>query len=155
MTHRRTLVFDGLLALLRQIPDFAAAGKAERGRTDPIVQEALPALTLSWADDEETAAVRPQAAPDGADGYDRVLPVSVIVHLRDADPDTEFDRLAALIEAKLGANMTVGGVAIDVTLQSSRFFVDPQTGLPLCVGRLVYRVHYTTLAADPGAAGII
>ena len=155
MTHRRTLVFDVLSARLREVPDFAAVGTVVRGRTDPIPQEALPAVTLSWADDDETATVRPQAAPDGTDGYDRVLPVSIIVHFRHDEPDVEFDRLAALIEAKMGAHMEADGVAIDVTLQSSRHFVDPQTGVTLGAGRLVYRVHYTTLATDASAAGLI
>lgn len=149
MAHMRAQIFDAVKTLLATIPEFSVAGKVARGRTAPIRAEALPAITLTWADNDERAASRPFSTAAGEPGYDRDLPLSIIVHLRDAEPDTEFDRIAALIEAKMASDITLGGHAIEVLLASTRFYVDPQTGLPLSVGRLVYQVAYKTPAADP------
>lgn len=144
--HQRTAIFEAIRARLAAIPDFAASGKVKRGRTEPVRQEALPAISLTWTDDDEQVTPRPCSGPAGELGYDRVLPVSIVVHLRDTDTDAAFDVLAEKIETALAADISLGGLAIECLLESSRYFVNPQTGLPLCVGRLVYRVHYKTQA---------
>lgn len=154
MSHLRAQIFDAVKALLVAIPEFAGDGKVARGRTGPVSAEALPAITLSWADNDERAEARPFSTVDGALGYDRILPMSVIVHLRSADPDTEFDRIASLIEVRMASDVTLGGLAIEVLLTSSRLFVDPQTGLALGAGRLVYTVSFKTPAGDPTVAAL-
>lgn len=154
MAHLRSAIFDAVKARLAAIPDFSADGKVERGRIGPIRAEALPAITLTWADDDERAEVRPFATAGGADGYDRDLPISVIVHLRSTDPETAFDDIAVEIEKALAADVTLGGAAVEMLLQSTRLFVDQQTGLPLGAGRLVYRTHYKSVAADPETAAL-
>ena len=149
MAHLRSQIFDAVKALLVAIPDFSATGKVERGRVSPIRQEDLPAITLTWADADERATVRPFSTAAGEDGYDRNLPISVIVHLRDDDPDTTFDAIAVQVEAAMASGITLGGKAIEMLLASSRLFTDPQTGTPLGAGRLVYTVDYKTPAANP------
>lgn len=149
MPHLRTQLFDAVRARLAAIAEFSGDGKVARGRTAPVRAEKLPAITLTWADADERAQARPFSTAAGALGYDRELPVSIIVHLRDADPEPEFDRIAVLIEAAMATDVTLGGAVIEALLVSSRFFVDPQTGLPLGAGRLVYAVSYKTPAADP------
>lgn len=154
MSHIRAQIFDAVKTLLGAIPEFSGAGKVARGRTGPVRAEALPAVTLSWADNDERAEARPFSTADGALGYDRTLPLSVIVHLRDEDPDTEFDRIASLIESRMASDVTLGGLVIEVLLTSSRLFVDPQTGLALGAGRLVYTVSFKTPAADPTVSAL-
>jgi hypothetical protein len=154
MAHMRARLFDAVKALLAAIPEFSAAGKVARGRTAPLRAEDLPAITLTWADNDERATSRPFATVDGAHGYDRDLPLSIIVHLRDSDPEPEFDRIAVLIEVALAGDVTLGGLAIEALLTSTRFYVDPQTGLALGAGRLVYAVSYKTPAADPSSSAI-
>jgi hypothetical protein len=150
--HRRSVIFDAVKAAIAEIPDFASAGKVERGRTRAIPEEKLPAVTLTWSEREETATLRPHA--DGAErvGYARMLPISIVLHLRDRNPDEEFDRLAALIETRLGSAIELDGAIIEMILDRSGCFVDPRTGLPLCAGRLVYLCDYITLT-DPRIAG--
>ncbi|SOC38985.1 hypothetical protein SAMN05892877_105362 [Rhizobium subbaraonis] len=148
MPHRRSLILDAYLARLSAIPEFSAPNKVARGRYAPIPQEFLPALTLTWAEGSETASVRPCSGSNGEDGYDRQLPLSIIVHLRDADADREFDRICVLIEQVMGRAIVIDQV-IETTLRSSRLYVDPRTGLPLGAGALNYAVSYKTLAADP------
>jgi hypothetical protein len=153
VAHLRSQIFAAVVAELKLIPEFAAASKVARGRTRAIPQEALPAITVTWADDDERAMIRPCAAPDGSDGYDRDLPISLIVHLRDADPEEEFDRICVLVETRMAGIIKAGGLAIEMTLASSRFFVNRETGLPLMAGRLVYRASYKT-RSDPALAAI-
>ncbi|MGJ8570429.1 MAG: hypothetical protein ACSHXI_07000 [Hoeflea sp.] len=154
MAHMRARLFDAVKALLAAIPEFSGAGKVARGRTAPLRAEDLPAITLTWSDNDERAASRPFATADGAHGYDRDLPLSIIVHLRDTDPETEFDRIAVLIEVAMSGGDTLGDLAIESLLTSTRFYVDPQTGLALGAGRLVYTVSYKTPAADPSISAI-
>ncbi|MBC7280035.1 hypothetical protein [Hoeflea sp.] len=149
MSHLRSQIFDAIKTVVATIPEFAGEGKVARGRNGPVRAEALPAITLSWADNDERAESRPFSTADGAHGYDRELPLSIIVHLRDEDPDGEFDRIATLIETGMAEDVALGGLAVEALLTSSRLFVDPQTGLALGAGRLVYTVHYKTPGADP------
>ena len=153
MAHLRSAIFAAVKAELAAIPAFSGAGKVARGRTRAIPEELLPAITLTWADDDERATIRPCAGADGSDGYDRDLPISVIVHLRDADPEEEFDRICELVEPRMAGIIKVGGLAIEMTLASTRFFVQRETGLPLMAGRLVYRTSYKTLA-DPALSAL-
>ena len=154
MVHRRTAVATEFVSRLSDIPEFATPGKCARGRNSAIVQELLPALTVTWGEAGESTARRAMAGPSGEDGYDRTLPLSVIVHLRDNDTEDEFDRIAGLVEARIEADVTFGGLIVDLELQSSRLFVNPQTGIPMGVGSLLYQVQYKTLAADPGAPAL-
>jgi hypothetical protein len=149
MAHLRSQTFDAYTSRLSAIPMFSAAGKVKWGRAASIPQELLPALTLTWAEASEVATIRPSAGPNGEDGYDRALPLSIIVHLRDNQPEREFDDICTLVEGVMGANIVLAGMTIEALLQSTRFFVDPKTGLALCVGSLTYGVSYKTLAADP------
>jgi hypothetical protein len=152
--HRRSQIFGAVKGKLSAIPEFAAAGKVERGRVRAIPQEMLPAITLTWADAGERSEIRPMANAAGADGYDRRLALSIIVHLRDLDPESEFDRICVEVEKAMGEAVALDGIAIEALLQATEFFVDRETGLPLGVGRLVYATHYTTLAADPEVAAL-
>lgn len=154
MAHLRSRIFAAYRDRLAVIPAFSASGKVVRGRKGPIPQEKLPALTLSWADGDERSSIRAFAGPNGEDGYDRELPLSIIVHLRDDDPEEEFDAVCVLVEAAMGAAVTLDGLTIETVLVSSRHFVNQQTGLSLCVGSLTYSASYKTLATDPETAAI-
>ena len=154
MAHLRTQIFAAYRDQLAAIPGFSEQGKVARGRKGPIPEGKLPALTLSWADGEERATIRAFAGANGEDGYDRDLPFTVIVHLRDDDPEEEFDALCVLIEAAMGAAVQLPGLTIETTLVSSRHYVNHQTGLSLLVGSLTYSARYKTLAADPETAAL-
>lgn len=152
MAHLRTQIFDAVLAALSGIPEFSGSDKVKRGRTRAVPQELLPAISLTWADDDEQATLRPCSGPGGEDGYDRSLPISIIVHLRDPDPESEFDVLCVAIETAMAGVIEIGGVTIETILRSTRFFVNRETGLPLMAGRLVYLAYYKSIAADPQQA---
>lgn len=149
MAHLRTQIFGAVEAVLSGIPVFAGPGRVKRGRTRAVPQELLPAISLTWADDDEQATLRPCSGPAGEVGYDRVLPISIIVHLRDAEPEPEFDTLCVAIETAMAGVIEIDGVTIETLLRSTRFFVHRETGLPLMAGRLVYIASYKAIAADP------
>ncbi|WEZ84579.1 hypothetical protein P6U16_08395 [Rhizobium sp. 32-5/1] len=149
MAHLRSQIFAAVRVKLATIPEFSGAGKVARGRTDRIPVELLPALTLTWADRPEPASVRPSATAAGGDGYDRNLPLSIIVHLRDDDPEEEFDRIAVPVEAAMADLIEMPGLAVECLLQSSQFFVGRDTGISLLAGSIVYQVAYKTVAANP------
>lgn len=154
MTHVRSLIVAAVKSSIALIPDFQGPGKCERGRSASVPQEMLPAVTLAWGEAGESSSRRAMAGAGGEDGYDRSLALSVVVHLRDETAEEEFDRLAASIETAMEADVTLGGLAVDLELQSSRLFVDPRTGIPLGAGSLTYRITYKTLAADPGVLAL-
>lgn len=151
MTHVRTRIFDAYKARLSAIPAFAADGQVKRGRIGAIPQELLPALTLTWSDTDEGATLRPCSGPNGEDGYDRDLPLTIVIHLRDGeDVEVAFDDLCILVEAAMGAAIKLpGGLVVEALLTASRHYVNTETGVSLGVGRLAYRIHYKTVAADP------
>ncbi|WDZ75452.1 hypothetical protein PWG15_12580 [Ensifer adhaerens] len=149
MAHVRTRIFDAVKARLVAIQRFSDADKVVRGRKGAIKQESLPALTLTWSDSNEVTDLRPCSGPNGENGYDRRLPLSIVVHLRDNDPELEFDDICVEIEAAMGAAIELDGLVIEALLESERHYVNPQTGTSLCAGTLNYRIDYKTLAADP------
>jgi hypothetical protein len=150
MVHRRTAIAAAAVSRLSAIPEFSGPGKCARGRAAAVPQELLPALTATWGEAGETASRRPSSGPNGEDGYDRILPFSIIVHLRATDPEDEFDRIALLVEAAMEEDVSLGGIAVDLELQSTRLFVDQATGIPMAVGSLLYQVRFKTLASNPG-----
>lgn len=152
--HRRALIFNRVVENLSAIPEFSGAGKVKRGRNSAIPQELLPALTPTWAEGNETTTLRPCSGPSGEDGYDRMLPLSVIVHLRDVDADDEFDRISVLVEKAMGSDMFFSGLVVEVLQTSSRLYVDPRTGLPLGAGSINYQVFYKTVANNPETAAL-
>ena len=154
MAHLRTQIFDAVKARLVAIPTFAEPEKVVRGRKGAIRQEKLPALTLTWSDSSEPASVRPSSGPNGEDGYDRSLPLSIVVHLRDDDPELEFDEICVEVEAAMGSAIQLDGLVIEALLESERHFVNNQTGTSLCAGSINYRIAYKTLAADPQQAAL-
>ncbi|MDX1083304.1 hypothetical protein FB009_12448 [Sinorhizobium medicae] len=154
MAHLRSQIFAAVIARLAAIPEFSAADKVKRGRKGAIPQEKLPALTVTWADRSEIVTVRPSSGPAGEDGYDRFLPLSIIVHLRDDEPEEEFDRICTLIEASMASDITFGGLVIEALLQTQQYFVNPQTGISLLAGSLNYQIAYKTLAANPELAAL-
>lgn len=149
MAHLRTQIFDAVKARLVTIPRFSGPDKVTRGRKGAIRQESLPALTPTWSDSNEIATMRPFSGPNGEDGYDRHLPLSIVVHLRDDDPELEFDEICVEVESVMGAAIELNGLVVEVTLESERHYVNSQTGLSIGAGSINYRVAYKTLAADP------
>lgn len=152
MAHPRKLIFDRIVQTLSALEGFEDDGKVKRGRNAAVPQELLPALTPTWAEGSETTTLRPCSGPAGEDGYDRVLPISIVVHLRADDADDEFDRIAVLIERAMGSDIKLGGLVIEVLQTSSRMFIDPRTGLSLGAGVINYQVFYKTVAKDPELA---
>jgi len=152
MAHMRTKIFDAIIARLAAIPEFSGSGKVKRARTSAIRESQLPALTVTWAEHQETADIRPCSGPNGEDGYDRRLPIDVIAHFQTEEPDIEFDRIAVLVEAALGQAIMLDDLVIELTLSESRSFIDRSTGIALGVGALTYVADYKTVAADPSTA---
>lgn len=149
MAHLRSQIFAAVKTAMTAIVEFSDTGKVERGRSGAIPEYLLPALTLTWADRPEPATIRPMATADGADGYDRALPLSVIVHLKDLDPEEEFDRICVLVEAKMAGIIELPGLTIETLLRSTEYFVNRETGVSLLAGKLDYSVTYKTIAANP------
>ncbi len=149
MAHLRSQIFAAVKTTMAAISEFSDAGKVERGRSGAIPEHLLPALTLTWADRPEPATIRPMATTNGADGYDRTLPLSIIVHLKDLDPEEEFDRICVLIEPAMAGIIELPGLTIEALLRSTEYFVNRETGISLLAGKLDYSVAYKTVAANP------
>lgn len=153
--HLRRQLFDRVKQLLVAIDGFDTPGKVARGRTSPVRQETLPAITLTWADNDESLERRQTVVlAEIADGYDRSLDISIILHLRDTDPETAFDDHCLAIEHAMAADPTLNDLAVDCTLVSQRLFVDNKTGISLACGRLVYRIQYLTASANVAAVAL-
>ncbi len=152
MAHLRSQIFAAIVERLSTIPEFSTPGKVVRGRTEKVREDFLPALTPTWADRAEGITIRPFATEEGGDGYDRTLPVAIITHLADRDPEEEFDRICVLIEGAMGQPILLGDLAIECTLASEQFFVSRETGLPLLAGSINYLVAYKTVAGNPEIA---
>lgn len=152
MAHLRSQIFSAVKDVLSAVDAFSAPGKVARGRAEAVREDLLPALTLTWADRAEGSTIRPFATEAGADGYDRSLPLAIVVHLADADPEEAFDTICVLVEKAMGQAITLGGKAIECTLASEQFFVNRETGLPLLGGSINYLVTYKTVAGDPETA---
>ncbi|MEP2977962.1 MAG: hypothetical protein ABJO86_00665 [Lentilitoribacter sp.] len=156
MAHTRKTILDALKDRLATLAGFADDGKVSRARTSAINKEDLPALTVSWADDDEVSRLRPSSVIEGNElthGYERTIPVSIVVHVADNEPEDAFDAIAELIEIELKEFGFLGEAVTDFHLISTRFYVDPTTGLSLGAGRLIYLLDYKT-AADPSKPAI-
>ncbi|MGV0817123.1 hypothetical protein [Martelella sp. AMO21009] len=154
MAHYRTRIFNAITARLSSIPDFSGVGHVSRARTAALTVKQLPAITATWSERQETVTMRPCADLNGEDGYDRRLPIDLIVHFQHRDPDVEFDRLAVLIEKALGAAIKLDGLVIELTLSECRHYIDRATGISMGVGALTYIADYKTVASDPEAAAL-
>lgn len=154
MAHYRTRIFNAVLSRLSTISGFESAGKVSRGRGAAIPERLLPAITATWSERQETVTVRPCADLNGEDGYDRRLPIDLIMHFQHRDPDVEFDRLAVLIEKALGSAIKLDGLVIELTLSECRHYIDRTTGISMGVGALTYIADYKTVASDPETAAL-
>ncbi|MEM1372638.1 MAG: hypothetical protein AAGG72_10520 [Pseudomonadota bacterium] len=147
--HRRRQIFEAIEATLAAIDGFSASDKVKLGRTKPVREEALPAFSVTWATEPETAEHRPHTGANGGLGYKRRVNAAIFVHLKSVDPLGQFDELSIKVEAAMAADTTLGGLALDCTLDQTQFFTDSDTGLPLGLGRIDYAIDYTADAANP------
>lgn len=115
-----------------------------RTRVEPIAREESPAIVVEPLND---TASQNTSLPT----LDWAMTVRVTVIVRGAVPDQVADPIVEDLHAKLMADLTLGGVAIDVQPQAVTFELveaDQPAGVISCEYLIRYRTSVTNLATS-------
>jgi hypothetical protein len=138
MSHVRTQIRDRFVTLLGPV------GTVHASRIYPLAEDALPVLLVYT--NNETIDV------DGAafNALDRSLEVVVeIVEQATATLDTALDTLLASVEAAIGADEDLNGLALHAAPASIEVSMSTEGAQPIGRARLTYSVLYRTTYTDP------
>ena len=113
-----------------------------RSRVEPIARAESPALIIEPLNDTPQQNTSLPA-------LDHTLTVRVVIIVRDTVPDQVADPIIVSLHAKLMADLTLGGLAIDIqpgptdfTLESA----DIPVGVIFCTYRVLYRTNVDDLS---------
>lgn len=111
-----------------------------RSRVEPVARAESPALVLEPVNDTvEQNTCLPT--------LDHTLTVRVVVIVRATVPDQTADPIVQSLHAKIVADLTLGGLAIDVQPGPTEFTLE-QADTPVGVIYCTYRVLYRTSVGD-------
>lgn len=114
-----------------------------RSRTEPITRGESPAIVVEPLSD---TAQQNTALPT----LDWSLTIRVAVIVRGAIPDQVADSIVESLHAKIMADLTLGGYAIDIQPIGVTFDIveaDQPAGVVMCDYRVQYRTSVTNLAS--------
>ena len=155
--HIRTLIRNAAAATLADAT--AAGANVFPGRLSPLQASELPALKIYTPDDSSSPR---EAGPNGRRRRTVTLLIEVVVAKDElAGEDEMFDRLddlAGEAEARIDADPTLGGIAADVSLESSAFSGgDTEGSVPVGVMSLTFSVDTDSAGAAlrSGRASIV
>ena len=115
-----------------------------RSRVEPIARAESPAIVVEPLND---TAQQNTSLPT----LDWAMTVRVTVIVRGAVPDQQADPIVESLHSKLMADLTLGGVAIDVQPQAVTFELveaDQPAGVISCEYLIRYRTSVTNLATS-------
>lgn len=135
MSHVRTQIRDRIATVL------APVGTVHKTRVWPIAESALPVI-LVYTNTEET-----ESADFGK--LHRRLQVIVEIVAQATTVDTVTDTLIAGVEAAIGADISLGSLALDCLLAGIEITVSTDGSAPVARARMTYVAQYRTTHADP------
>ena len=139
-TKRETIIAAVRTAL---IGTTGVSTRIYRSRTEPITRGESPAIVVEPLTD---TAAQNTSLPT----LDWSLTVRVAVIVRGAIPDQVADPIVESLHAKIMADLTLGGYAIDIQPIGVTFDIveaDQPAGVVMCDYRVQYRTSVTNLAS--------
>lgn len=138
MTTKRESIMQALFTALTGTTDVST--RIYRSRVEPVARAESPALVLEPVSDlVEQNTCLPT--------LDHVLTVRVVVIVRANVPDQTADPIVQSLHSKIVADLTLGGLCIDVQPGPTEFTLE-QADTPVGVIYCTYRVIYRTSVAD-------
>lgn len=141
MTTKRETIITAIRTAL--IGTTGVSTRIYRSRTEPITRGESPAIVVEPLTD---TAAQNTSLPT----LDWSLTVRVAVVVRGAIPDQVADPVVESLHAKIMADLTLGGYAIDIQPIGVTFDIveaDQPAGVVMCDYRVQYRTSVTNLAS--------
>jgi hypothetical protein len=135
---RRESIMQALFAALSGTTGVGT--RIYRSRVEPVARAESPALVL------ETISNVP-SQNTSLPTLDHVLTVRVVVIIRANVPDQASDPIVESLHSKLVADLSLGGLAIDVQPGPTEFTLE-QADTPVGVIYCTYRILYRTSVGD-------
>lgn len=137
MTTRREQILQNIVSSLAGTA--GVGSRIYRSRVEPFARNESPSILVEPATDTSSVSVVPKT--------DWVLSVNVVVVVRGETPDQIADPVIESLHAKLMADPSRGGLAMDT------YPVDVQWDFaegdsPIGIARCMYRVQYRTASGD-------
>jgi len=114
-----------------------------RSRVEPLTRAESPALVIEPDEDTPTQNT---SLPT----LDHSLLVRVVIIVRATVPDQTADPIIESVHAKLMADLSLGGLTIDIQPGPTKFTIeaaDTPVGVIYCTYRVLYRTSVSSLAA--------
>jgi hypothetical protein len=138
MTTKRESIMQALFAALSGTTGVGT--RIYRSRVEPVARAESPALVL-----EAVSNVPSQNT--SLPTLDHVLTVRVVVIVRANVPDQASDPIVESLHGKLVADLSLGGLAIDVQPGPTEFTLE-QADTPVGIIYCTYRIQYRTSVSD-------
>jgi hypothetical protein len=138
MTTKRESIMQALFTALSGTTGVNT--RIYRSRVEPVARAESPALVLEPV---SNTVEQNTCLPT----LDRTLTFRVVVIVRANVPDQTADPIIQSLHAKIVADLTLGGLAIDVQPGPTEFTLE-QADTPVGVIYCTYRVLYRTLVSD-------
>jgi hypothetical protein len=132
MTTRREAILAQIFSQLASVA--GVNGRVYRSRVEPLARGESPALVVEPRQD--------QAAQSTVPRIDWTLTVAVMVIVRGVVPDQLADPIVASLHQKIMADLTLGGLAMDVQPGSISFDMieaDQPAGVVTCEYNVIYK----------------
>lgn len=144
MKHYRQTIRESVAALLAPID-----AAIHRTRIYPMT--ALPAISVQI--NNERATHENRGPLNAAPRYTREADLTIeVAHEAKADVDDAVDDLVAQVEARMGADVTLGGSVEESILTRTSFITSGDGDTPYMIATITYRAWYRTTASDPETA---
>jgi hypothetical protein len=138
MTTKRESIMQALFTALSGTTGVGT--RIYRSRVEPVARAESPALVLEPV---SNTVEQNTCLPT----LDHTLTIRVVVIVRANVPDQTADPIIQSLHAKIVADLTLGGLAIDVQPGPTEFTLE-QADTPVGVIYCTYRVLYRTLVSD-------
>jgi hypothetical protein len=142
MAHARKQIRDAFVAALTGLP--TAGARVEASRVFPVASPFLPTILIYTIEETSQASGMDRPQP-----LQRLLTVAVECAAEAADVDDVLDAMAAEIETAIGADETLGGLVLDVTLLRTQIGLESPGRARSGRARLDFGVLYRTRSANP------
>lgn len=138
MTTKRESIMQALFTALSGTTNVGT--RIYRSRVEPVARAESPALVLEPVSD---VVEQNTCLPT----LDHLLTVRVVVIVRAAVPDQASDPIVQSLHAKMVADLSLGGLAIDIQPGPTEFTLE-QADTPVGVIYCTYRIQYRTSVGD-------
>jgi hypothetical protein len=138
MTTKRESIMQALFTALSGTTGVST--RIYRSRVEPVARAESPALVLEPV---SNTVEQNTCLPT----LDHTLTIRVVVIVRATVPDQTADPIIESLHAKIVADLTLGGLAIDVQPGPTEFTLE-QADTPVGVIYCTYRVLYRTSVSD-------